>query len=61
MLCQGLGLGCRRLSLSGVSFGRLPKSGSVLVLSSNIIIGVKVALDVFFFGGGVGFATDQLM
>ena len=39
----------------------LPKSGVVVVLSSNISIGVKVVLDLFFFGGGVGFAADQIM
>ena len=32
----------------------LPKSGVVVVLSSNISIGVKVVLDLFFFGGGCG-------
>ena len=31
----------------------LPKSGVVVVLSSNISIGVKVVLDLFFFWGGV--------
>ena len=40
----------------------LPKSGVVVVLSSNTSIGVKVVLDLFFFlGGGVGFAADQIM
>ena len=40
----------------------LPKSGVVVVLSSNTSIGVKVVLDLFFFfWGGVGFATDQIM
>ena len=29
----------------------LPKSGVVVVLSSNTSIGVKVVLDLFFFGG----------
>ena len=37
----------------------LPKSGVVVVLSSNTSIGVEVVLDFFFVGGGVGFAADH--
>ena len=37
----------------------LPKSGVVVVLSSNASIGVKVVLDLFW--GGVGFAADRIM
>ena len=37
----------------------LPKSGVVVVLSSNTSIGVKVVLDFFFGGGCVGFAADH--
>ena len=48
----------RALSNSRFWVLALPKSGVVVVLSSNTSIGVKVVLD-FFFGGGVGFAADH--